>query len=536
MIEKNSAPKKFGKFKDVSKKIAQQRKQSSFDRKVMQPSRIEQSEQQIISEQTLPQEPTLEITPIITERPEKLMHDEELEWPSEILATEMLELGIRDTKFDFSLEDAYDVTYKSGDLAEKFRPKIVLEGMELRTEKKASYAGLLWRSLEDNKGNNRVFQYIYIWTKQKLAVSPYYSAIPTFILAILGIAIISFIPITKPFLQAFSVGVIGFGFIAVGMLKLVTSIKSSKIYVHNEYAFILWGSIFNMLIAELYYKTSRVEEHAPPFILFDEYFTIFEHHVIGHVGAINISVPIVSIVLLILSAVTLILSLWQPDLPMASHSMDYAPVFVYAQREDENSEFKLQGIRYDAYHYFVEDAGADWLSTMGYVEKDKKGTKERPKLTIDNAWHSLVPSAGTRRRRSFLSAITGLGSAIAIILSFTVPEDHFLSVFTTSGPIIAFIILPMILFVSIFILFGKYPSHLDENLKLTDKKTHLTQEKIIRLWNIKDDHAAFKIRRKLQAPFRQDDDFWADFRDHVDEVLYLNVLPRLDQLEKDFRR
>lgn len=538
MIEKDSAPKKFGKFKDASKKIAQRRKQSYFERKEMQPGKIEPPQEQMTREPTLPLEPTLDLAPIVTEKPEEMISEkileDKLEWPSELLATEMVELGIRETKYDFSLEDSYDVTYKSSELAEKFRPKIILEGMELKTEKEVSYAGLVWRCLEDNKGNNRAFQYIYIWTKQKLAVSPYYSTLPTFLLAMLGIAIISFIPITNPFLQAISVGMIGFGFMAVGILKLLTSIKSSKIYVHNEYMFVLWGSIFNILIAELFYKASKFEDDAPPFILFDQYFSIYKHHIIGHEGAINISIPIVSIVLLGISLFTLIMSIWQPDLPMASHSMDYAPVFVYAKREDENSEFKLQGIRYDAYHYFVEDAGADWLSAMGYIHK--KNEKERPKLSIDNAWHSLVPSSGIRRRRSFISAITGIGSAIAIILSFTVPEDHFLSVFTASGPVIAFILLPIILFVSIFILFGKHPSNLDEKIELSDKKTHLTHEKLIALWNIKDDHAAFKIRRKMQAPFRNDDDFWSDFRDHVEEVLYLDVLPRLSQLEKEFRR
>ena len=160
MIEKDSVPKKFGKFKDVSKKIAQTRKQSYFERKEMQPGKFEPPQEQMTREPTLPLEPTLDIAPIVTEKPEesisdKIRREKEQEWPSEILTKEMIKLGIRDTKYDFSLEDSYDVTYKSSELAEKFRPKIILEGMELKTEKEVSYAGLVWRCLEDNKGNNR---------------------------------------------------------------------------------------------------------------------------------------------------------------------------------------------------------------------------------------------------------------------------------------------------------------------------------------------------------------------------------------------
>jgi len=477
--------------------------------------------------------------------------DKRKKWPSERLQQSVERIGVRERRFEFNLEESHDVTEESVDLAEKFQPKIELEGVELRSEKHNSYAGYLWRAAEDEKGLNRVLQFIYIWTKQKLNVSPYYMSLPTFLLGILGITLLTFIDTLEYFyVQLLSIALIGTGFILVGLYRFISDIiKTRGLTLSYSYWFVAWGVIFNLLIAEIIYKNYQVIQRIGEFereeqILHErEVFLIdslFSKYLTFHIDLpfwdfpLNIFIPMISMVLFGIAIICLILSIWSPQLPLASHSMDYAPVYVYLTRSSVEESYELDAVRYDRYHYFTDTITFTDSLNYRYLTLDKKSVQ----LKIDNSWHSLALHQGHLLRYSMGGLIVGIISMLAFFASFIIPSDSvlsFLSIQSTSGPIIAFIVLPIIIFIATFLVFAKHPTKLAD-LAVSDEKTQLTYEKMVKLWNLKDEHASLKIRRKLQAPFRVDPDFWKDFRDHLDEILYLDVLPRLVQLERKLQK
>jgi hypothetical protein len=137
-------------------------------------------------------------------------------------------------------------------LAEKYRPEIILQGINLKRERNSlSWGGMLYRVLkqkETEKSDQKaVIQYLYVWTRQKSFFSFWLDVVPLWVLIFLSLYINTDIVFYNPiygtptdilpelgFLVALDriimVSVIFLGIVA---LEVITTLLRRKFYIHS---------------------------------------------------------------------------------------------------------------------------------------------------------------------------------------------------------------------------------------------------------------------------------------------------------------
>lgn len=445
---------------------------------------------------------------IISKIEEKRKRITSEDWPSKKLEKRLIQIGTTSELTVNPPLNALDITItqpeESSRLASEFNPQILLQGLELRSEKKA-FGGIMYRVLENpSDSSDRCIQYLYTWIQQRWFFSGWYNILVPLFLAGLGVVIFSQTDYSSWLPTYVSVGfAIGFLLLVGGWSILKTLREWRKIgevsYIyHHPYSLILYAFIFVGILFELPLRWNG-ETFFPPTDVLNEY-----------IGLIYI--PVTSVILVIIPIVVIILII-QPFFSLFTHEIDFAPVYVYIRErnsQDEHDWF-LDKVRFDAFHHRIATRERSELN----VTKNKRAL-----LAIPNTWHSMTKTRGLGKIFAFLGLIGFLICYIALggVLYFY-PEA------VEKMDLIAIVVAISLIFAYAF--FALYQTKLVKNLSAQDFKENkliLNQNKVSILWNLTETDSAFKVRQKFQDPFSQEKTFWTEFYDEKDHKTLLEEL------------
>jgi hypothetical protein len=344
--------------------------------------------------------------------------------------------------------------------------------------------------------------------------------LPLFLLGVVGTLIYSYLEFKQAIL---SVALIGTIYLMLGLSALKDAIKGltkGKYYFSNGQLFLIFGTVFWALLVEMYLREKQfiknIEEYIGAIELSEGFFE--DILLSGH----DLSLSWVSLLFFIAAAIALVLlKIELPSFTHATHDMDWAPLFIYIKKKGE--EWKLNKIRYDAFHYFAETRSFASLKSNKSLSKSK-----RPKLEIPNFWHSFQLKTGVNNWLFVLFGFLTLIIAIllAIIAFILYPED------IPAADLLRFVFVPVLLFLGAYLSFSKWPSDVvSKKLDLTDTKYHLTDDRLRIFWNLRGEEPALKVRSKLQDPFMDDDDF-TTFRDDLEQIVFYTLLPKLTEIQQ----
>jgi hypothetical protein len=233
---------------------------------------------------------------------------------------------------------------------------------------------------------------------------------------------------------------------------------------------------------------------------------------------VEIVLPSVSIVFFGFAIITfLLITLFGDKAILASHYMDYGPIWVYLRKKAYSSPFdssdplhwEIDRIYFDAYHYEVERQDRDDLVKQKFLRPTTHS--ERVILEIDNNWHAFSLSSTTSNLPAWLGVLVGILSFIGLIISpfYFWGTDYLLLILS-----VFFIILT----VSLWLFVARYRSGLvkigktETKESLSQSKTQFSPGKLNILWNLREEHAQLKIRKKIITPFDKSMD-WEVFYD-----------------------
>ncbi len=454
------------------------------------------------------------------------------EWQTKSLENHIQEAGLRKRGFTMPLaSDLTDITKepRAIELVKDFVPDVELSGWELRAERKSkAWGGVYFRVLEQSKEGEEdkaVIQWIYVWTKQRFFISLWITVLPLFLLAIIGTLIFSFLSLGP---AAISVALIGGILFLLGVSQLFTAIKGmikGAFYFSNQQLFLLFGAMFWLLLAEIYFsKGSQAEEILDEAKVFHQ---LPGHEVIDPIIAdeLTLSLSWVAVIFFFAGIIALILWKWEPpSFTHATHDMDWAPLFIYLQKEE--NKWKLDKVRYDAFHYYT-----GCLTRNELLQKRAIGANlKRIRFEIPNFWHSFQIRSGFSDWFSVLFGfLIFLISVLVGIISFIASSPDTL----LGSDIVRFVVFPILLFIGVYLIFSKWPTKVFDTKKidLSDEKYHLTENRLRIFWNLRGQEPALKVRSKLQDPFIEDEDF-STFRDDLEQIVFYSLLPRLMELEQ----
>ena len=182
-------------------------------------------------------------------------------WQTDSLKQHINKAGLRKKGYMMPLVDAEDVTTKEHHLVKEFMPEVKLTGLELRSERKSkAWGGSYFRILKDTENeDNRVIQWIYVWTKQRFFISFWVTVLPLFLLGVVGTLIYSYILDWKQ--AILSVALIGTIYLLLGLSALKDAIKGltkGKYYFSNGQLFLVFGAVFWMLLVEMYLRDAKL--------------------------------------------------------------------------------------------------------------------------------------------------------------------------------------------------------------------------------------------------------------------------------------
>ncbi|MHA1227173.1 MAG: hypothetical protein ACTSPV_10570 [Candidatus Hodarchaeales archaeon] len=449
---------------------------------------------------------------------------EEEQWQTESLRKQIEAAGLRKKGFTMPL-DGEDVTKEEYKLAEEFMPDIQLSGLELRGERKGkSWGGAFFRIIKNtNDQDERVIQWIYVWTKQRFFISFWVTVLPLLVLTLMSLLIYTYLDFTK---AVISVIAIGGTFFLIGLAQVARSLKGlakGAFYFSNQHLFLLFGVIFWGLLAEIYFSKGASSENVlqeaeifHPDIIFPG------EELIQPIIKESLKFSYVSGIFFVLAILALIFWKWEPPaFTHATHAMDWAPFFIYIRKK--NNGWELEKVRYDAFHYFAE------TMEKGQLEKKKVLSGRRPRFEIPNFWHSFKPLTGIN---SWFKVLFGF---LIIIIGILLGLIAFMSPDTKpiASATIRFVIVPMILFLGAYFTFSKWPTPIVDKKKmdLSDPIYHLTENRVKIFWNLRGEEPALKVRSKLQDPFMEDE-FFTTFRDDLEQIVLYSLLPKITELEK----
>ncbi len=443
-------------------------------------------------------------------------------WQTDSLKKQIEKAGLRKKGYMMPLMDAEDVTEEECQLAKDFMPEVKLTGLELRSERRSkAWGGAYFRVVKDTENkDNRVIQWIYVWTKQRFFVSFWVTVLPLFLLGVVGTLIYSYLDFKRAIL---SVALIGTIYLILGLSALKDAIKGltkGKYYFSNGQLFIIFGAVFWSLLLEMYLREKAVIKNIDEYMgVIEDSEGFFENILLsGH----DLSLSWVSLLFFVAAGIALIfLRVELPSFTHATHDMDWAPLFIYIKKRGD--EWNLDKIRYDAFHYFAETQSLAALKS----NKSLSG-KKRVKLEIPNFWHSFQLKTGFNNWIFVLVGFITLIVAILLaIIVFVLYSDEILA-----ADLLRFVILPVLLFLGAYLSFSKWPSDVvNKKLDFSDSKNHLTEDRLRIFWNLRGEEPALKVRSKLQDPFMDDDDF-NTFRDDLEQIVFYTLLPKLTEIQQ----
>lgn len=461
------------------------------------------------------------------------------EWPNHFFRNAILEqiTQIQSTPDKpLPLVNAHDITEdpQAAELAVKHGPKIKLLGQSLHSEKESnSWGGMLFRVLGDEStvedSSKLCIQYIYTYVRQKLPITFYNLVLPLIFLFFVSVYFkfdtISYVetptgvtPVTfrivSQYYYLFAL-ILAFLIFIVGVVDLSYTFFIRKVVSVRSLLLVILIVIFGVLLLIEY------------LFFFDPFWEIIVAY------GINISSPdidqwaiqigLVPIVLLFLIISSLILILYQDALlknrftsiwnfiKKLSHDMDYAPVYVYLDKDAKN-KWKVSMIRSDRLHYCI-------------TEKKGKATRKykqagRPTFIMRGLHHSVELSRPYQIRFYYLKMIFALVVLLALVSMFAflaiLDVDIFTQLQATIKPVItdeklsyavAMFFYRFIYSVAVFgclyyfITRRPFELNIDKDQKLSELRYyHLNCTKIQILWNLKKE-SQFLIQEKLQDPF-----------------------------------
>ncbi|MFX0172581.1 MAG: hypothetical protein ACFE9L_11735 [Candidatus Hodarchaeota archaeon] len=438
-------------------------------------------------------------------------------------------------------------------LAEKYRPEIILQGINLKRERNSlSWGGMLYRVLkqkETEKSNPKaVIQYLYVWTRQKSFFSFWLDVVPLMVLVFLSLYIntdiIFYNPVygtptkTLPELgfveeldRIIMISLISIGIITLGV---ITTLLRRKFYIHST-LHVLYGIASSIQIIELAYPI------VPP-ISFQWTLAIPPF---ASDSLLITNILWTPLLLSSLSIVFLILLIFQIPLPIISsqHKMDYAPIYVYLKKNLEN-RWILDYILFDTVHYFVMKKTATELDKNKLLKSKDNKEKTASCLVINTSWHSMMASRFFWRFNESKALTWALKIFFWLgffILIFTTIFPDFLMDFMgiivpiEQRPFVQLflrIVLPLLVILPLMFTAIIEPTQLYDRENLGKSNYILSDDKLLAFWNLetkkekkpqmlqqhskKMTEAQLKIVEKIQDPFNPEDidkDFWETFYD-----------------------
>ncbi|MFW9887955.1 MAG: tetratricopeptide repeat protein [Candidatus Thorarchaeota archaeon] len=456
-----------------------------------------------------------------------------------------------------------DVTAVSLELLRAYAPDLILLGRQLLAEKKEKedekkdrkdnkkdkkegFAGVQYRAVKKEDDKARCLQYVYVYTQQLGAVSLLWMCFVPLLMAIWGwwvrFAFPAEIALAREAVES-------------GNFLWLIPLSDAAIpfwLIGGVWLPILLAGVFPHIIDYMNMPRGRwfYVRSTTPLIAF---------------GVIQLFAFINAIIPFLLGSLAVVLFIvWgfeQRKMSPSAHAMDYAPVFVWI-REYEKEELreahqkgkKIPDDKKDPNHWRFDSACWDYYHYFGVKKKEKDMKKnyhiytanylqegKRVRLLMDNPWHSFA--RGSQVQWFYKASIGALpillASSIWIWASGLYDNYYPLSVWLIA------------LFAALIVLctrnIARYPSELvdnwsdylpnqDANLEESDvyREYHLTDEKLRELWNLTEKEARLVIISKMQNPHHSRSDFFENFRDEADYLLYdYRVVDRLSKLERE---
>lgn len=448
------------------------------------------------------------------------MSIEQERWPTKQLKAALTDIGTsKQLKYDIDLQKgAIDITTDEAVRRQikEFSPDVKLVGFELQSERRGKgWGGTLARVTRNSTDDRRCLQYVHVWTRQRWFTSFYWNVLPPLFLAVWGAFVLSVLSTEDDtIMAAAALFVVGLAFVVAGIIPHLKDIMNRPeghlLSFRSTTLLILFGILEWLMILEVWLRNRQrvagldVQEELL------EGAEIAEH---------NLIVPTTSIVLLLLGVGLLAIWFFQPNVKFleSAHAMDYAPVFVWIMRDGD--KWKFDRACWDYFHYYSLVHDFAELKSKGYLRKDK-----RVRLQIANTWHSFSVGKSSRLF-PLLGLLLFIASLIGFLLLLASKE------YETSDRMTAltFIALPLVMVIAA-ILFARTPFDLLKKQDLTRPEHHFSKGKLQVLWNLREEHAGFKIRTKMQEPFNEMEGFFQTFRDVPEDMIY-EILERVEQLE-----
>ncbi|MHA2231452.1 MAG: hypothetical protein ACXAB4_03070 [Candidatus Hodarchaeales archaeon] len=446
-------------------------------------------------------------------------------WPSKQLKNTLTEIGTsKQLKYAIDLQEgAIDITTDEAVRRQikEFHPDVKLIGFELKAERSGKgWGGTLARVTRNSTDDRRCLQYVHVWTRQRWFTSFYWNVLPPIFLAVWGVFVLSILSTEDDIVMAGSaLFAVGLAFVVAGILPHLKDIMNRPeghlLSFRSTTLLILFGILEWLMIFEVWLRNRQKVAGLDVQEELLEGSKIAEHSLI---------VPTTSVVLLLMGLGLLLIWLFQPNVKFleSAHAMDYAPVFVWLKRDGD--AWKFDRACWDYFHYYslVHDF-AD-LKSKGYLKKNKQ-----VRLQISNTWHSFSLGKSSR-----ILPLLGLLLFIASLLGFLLlltSEEYESSELMTA---LTFIALPLVMVIAA-ILFARTPFDLLKKQDLNRPEHHFSKGKLQVLWNLREDHAGFKIRTKMQEPFNEMEGFFHTFRDVPEDMIY-EILERVEQLEMRLKK
>ncbi|MFW9914561.1 MAG: hypothetical protein ACFFGZ_03025 [Candidatus Thorarchaeota archaeon] len=448
------------------------------------------------------------------------MSIEQERWPTKQLKAALTDIGTtKQLKYDIDLQEgAIDVTTDEAVRTQikDFCPDVKLIGFELQSERRGKgWGGTLVRVTRNSTDDQRCLQYVHVWTKQRWFTSFYWNVLPPLFLAIWGVFVLSILSTEDDIVMAGSaLFAVGLAFVVTGIIPHLRDIMNRPeghlLSFRSTTLMILFGILEWLMILEVWLRNRHEVAGLDVQKEVLENTQIAEHSLI---------VPTTSIVLLALGVGLLAIWFFQPSAKFleSAHAMDYAPVFVWIMRDGD--EWIFDRACWDYFHYYSLVHDFAELKKKGFLKKDK-----HIRLNIANTWHSFSVGKSSR-----IFPLLGLLILIACVIGFFLllaSEEYADSDWMTA---LTFIAIPLVMVIAA-ILFARTPFDLVKKQDLTRPEHHFSTRKLQVLWNLRESHAAFKIRTKMQDPFNELEGFFQTFRDVPEDMIY-EILERVEQLE-----
>lgn len=396
---------------------------------------------------------------------------------------------------------------EKANFALEFMPRISTIGFELRDESKSKiWSGIQYRLLESKDKKQRVLQNILIWTKQRFLFSRFYHIMLPLLFGFLGMLIISSVKMDSVKQAVIAVTVVFATLSIIGGPELLQTISyyinnKRRIY-RNALILPVYGVVFLIGIYDIYDKI---------------YLGSVDRLLIIPFGGnqIEIYLPIVSIVFFGIAILALALSIFLRNNPLlASHDMDYGPVWVYltkikSENELENNnpkDWQINKILYDGYHYDIDSVKRETLERDHNLE-----TSNRAMLEIDNNWHAFYVGTSTSNMLAWL----GITIAIISVIGMLVATFYY---WGSNSLLLLLTLLFIALIIGLYLSAAKFKSTLvlagstPTKEELENAKDILSHGKLDVLWNLRESSARLKIIDKILDPFNESLN-WNTFND-----------------------